>query len=282
LPRRVGVIDLNRLTRVRGTFRPAWRIFIVITFLFLAYVWWAAFNRLEHVKQIPSDHRLQRQLVILSLILLPILGVGSFKKNGFARLTFALITSFILLNLLPLAVVSVIVLIPKVPWSDPRAVFMCVMVVLVVLMFFWQVLIVHNHVLFLSVTPFGRWKAFQNQVASIVLLWSGRWKSNDDETVVETGVKLHPSAGVHYRLIIGVGWIVLSIVCFLLFGLALTNPEFVPAIFHFEFAKAWHMVRHFQATPPEASTVAEAIIKTTPPFSFSSWHSAAWVCLDIF
>jgi hypothetical protein len=109
------------------------------------------------------------------------------------------------------------------------------------------------YVLFLSVTPFGRWKAFRNQVASSVLLWSGRWKSCDDGPVVETGERLHPSAGAHYRLLIGGSWIVLAIVCLPMAGFSLINSEFLPALFHLQFAKSWYMVRHFNITPPPES-----------------------------
>ncbi len=83
------------------------------------------------VQQIAGNDRLQRQLLILAVVLLPILGAALFKKNKFARLTFALITFFSLLNLLPLAVLSAIFLIPQVQWSDSNAVFFVVFAALI-------------------------------------------------------------------------------------------------------------------------------------------------------
>lgn len=264
---RVGVIDVNRLTRVRRTFRYQWRIFIILTFSFLAFAWWGIFNRLGSGQQLAGNDRLQRQLVILALVLLPILGVAFFKKNGFARLTLALVTSFSLFNLLPLAMVGVIVLIPRIPWSDPNIMFFVVLGALAAPIFFWDFLIAHGYVLFLSVMPFGRGKAFRNQVASSLLLWSGHWKNRDDEPVVESGERLHPSAGARYRLIIGGTWIIVAMVCLLTAGFSMINSEFMPALFNLQFARAWHMVRHFQITEPsEIVTVSEAIFHLTPAF----------------
>jgi hypothetical protein len=261
---RVGLINVARLTRVRRTFRYQWRIFIIFTFSFLAFAWWGAFNRVQRVQQIASDDRLQRRLVILALVLLPLLGVAFFKKNGFARLTFALITSFTLLNLFPLALVSVIVLIPMLPWKDPNVMFFVVLGALAAPMFFWDFLIAHAFVLFLSVTPFGRGKAFRNQVVSSLLLWSGHWKSRDDAAVVEPGERLHPSAGARYRLMIGGVWIIVAIICLLMAGYSMFNSEFMPALFHLQFAKAWYMVRHFQLTEPSELGISVTIFQIIP------------------
>ena len=260
---RVGVINVGRLTRVRRTFRYQWRIIIIAIFSFFAFVWWSVFNQVR-VEQIAGNDRFQARSIAFALVLLPILGVAFFKKNAFARLIFALITLFNLLNLLPFAVVGVIALIPRVPWSDPNIMFFVVLVALAVPAFFWDFLIAHPYVLFLSVMPFGRMKAFRNQVSASLLLWAGHWKSHDDG-VVETGERLRPSAGARYRLSFGGMWIIVALVCLVTAGFSLLNSEFMPALFHLQFAKAWHMIRHFQLTEPTGFvTFSETIFHLTP------------------
>ena len=224
-------------------------------------------------------------MLIFGLVLFSILGTAFFKKTGFARLTFALITSFTLLNLFPLVVVSVIVLIPRMPWSDPKIVFFVLFGASAGSMFFWDFLIAHGYVLFLSVMPFGRRKAFRKQVVLSLLLWSGRWESRDDGPVVEPGERLHLGASTtaHYRLIIGGMRIIGAIVCLLMAGFSMINLEFMPALFHLQFAKAWHMVANFQLNEPSGVvSVSEILVQTTPTILLASLGFGCFIVFGYF
>ncbi|HEU4710822.1 MAG TPA: hypothetical protein VFS76_04615 [Pyrinomonadaceae bacterium] len=91
---RVEVINVNKFARVRRTFRPGWRSFIILIFLLVVFFWWAMFNGLPHVNQIAQNEHLQLQLLVIGIVLLPILGIACFTKKGFARFTFAVIACF--------------------------------------------------------------------------------------------------------------------------------------------------------------------------------------------
>ena len=244
---RIAIINVKNLVRVRRTFRPGWRMFVTITFLLCILVWWMAINRIRDLASIVADDSLRLQTLILAAVLLPILTVAFFRKDDFARIIFAVATLFILITLLPFFLLAVYAIATS-PSLDRVAMIFLFAMVFMTLALCWDSLIRQCYVLFLSLIWFSRLKAYRHQVLYSLRLWSGQWKSSEESQGVEAGEKPHPTPGAYYRLAAGGIWFLLGIIIVPLALFGLFNVEFLPAIYHLEFSKAWSMLRYFQTT----------------------------------
>lgn len=244
---RIGVINVANLWRVRRTFRPGWRIFIIITFLLFVFLRWSAFHQIRDLAQFVTDGSLRLRTLILAVVLLPTLTVAFFRKDDFARLIFALATLFTLITLLPLFLIAVYAIATS-PSLDRASMIFLLVMIFIALAFCWDSLIRHCYVLFLSLMPFSRLTAYRQQVLYSLRLWSGQWKISEGSQVVEAGETPHPTPGAYYRLALGGIWFLLGIIIITLALVGLVNAEFLPAIYHLNFSKAWSILRHFQPT----------------------------------
>lgn len=249
---RVGLINVTNLSMVRRTFRPEWRIFIIVTFLLLVCLWWLAINQAPNLMLLVSDNRLRLRTLILVVVLLPILSVALFRRDDFARLIFALVAAFTTLSILPFLLLAVYAIVTT-PRFDRGDMIFALVFVLGDFALCWDFVCRPSYVLLLSLMPFSRLKVYRQQVVHSLLLWSGRWKSLEAAKAGETGEKLHSNSGARYRLALGGISFVLGVICVLLALLGLINLQILPAIFHLEFTKAWQMLRNFQITPAASS-----------------------------
>ena len=249
---RIALINVTTLSRVQWAFRVKWRVGMILLFLALVFIWWVGINEVKPLGIISTDARLQRQLIILAIVLLPTVSWALFRKDGVARFLIILIISFTTLSLFLLLAGAIVALIGSGRLERGDAIFVFLFVLLVVAGY-WEGVLRQTFALFLSLIPFGRLKAYRYQVVSSTRLCSGRWKSHETSGATETGERLHPSSGTPYRLLLGIMWFIAGIACipFVLFGLL--NSKFLPALYHLEFAKAWEMVRILETTRPGPS-----------------------------
>jgi len=250
--RRIALINVTTLSRVQLALRVKWRVGMILVFLALVFIWWVGINDVKPLGIIKTDARLQRQLVIWAIVLLPMVSWALFRKDGVARFLIILIISFITLSLFLLLAVAIVEITASARLERGDAIFVFLFVLLVVAGY-WEGVLRPTFALFLSLIPFGRLKAYRYQVVSSTRLCSGRWKSHETSGATETGERLHLSSGTPYRLLLGIMSFIVGIACipFVLFGLI--NSKFLPALYQLEFAKAWHMVRHFETTRPGPS-----------------------------
>lgn len=258
----VGLIDVTHLTKVRETFNAGWRIFNAITFLLSVLLWLAALHQIESLSQIITDEPLRTRTLILATVILPPLAVALFGKRDFARLFLVLMTIFntLTLSLCLLILFIVIYRDNSTPWRNGAFIFLVVMVGVIVVGLYLRYLIRPCYLLLSSLLPFGRWKAYRQQLVYSLRLWSGEWKSLQEERESGVGEKLYLMPGSRYRL--ALGWLSFTIGMIILIAsmFGLVNDEFVPALGRLEFSRAWHMISGFQLTPPGdwPSTVAHA------------------------
>jgi hypothetical protein len=251
-PLRIGLINVTKLAAVRRTFRIGWRIFISITFLLWIYLWWMAIHRVPNLTYVVTDDRVRPRTIIGAAVLLPVLIVVFFRRGDFARLTFALMSVFITLSILPFYLLAIYKLATTPRLDQGERTFALAFVLLMVIIG-WKYLIYPSYVLLLSLTPFTRLKVYRRQVVHSLRLWSGRWKSLEAPQSSERGERLHIISGARYRLALGILFCILGLVCMLLTVIGFGNERLLPAIYHFEFIKAWQLPWRFQLPPPLAS-----------------------------
>lgn len=241
---RVGLINVTRLTRVRETFKPAWRIIAALTFLLSIFFWLAALNKLKSLSQLVYDPTIRTRALILAAVVLPPLVAAMFRKSDLGRLFFALAAAFNLATvglLMLLCVYGVVTL-----RGAEQAPFVFMLLLLFIL---WMYHVVPCYVLFFSLIPFGRWQAYRRQVNQSLRLWSGEWKGPDDAQGVGPGEKLYLTPGAGYRL--ALGWVSFALGVMILPAalFSLGNSEFVPAVRRLELSSAWRMISGFHPTP---------------------------------
>jgi len=249
---RIGLVNVTNLSTVQRTFRPGWRIFIIVTFLLSVCLWWMAINQTPSLTQLVTDDHLRLRTLILAVVLLPTLTVALFLKNDFARLIFALVALFTGLSILPFLLLAVYSILTT-PRFDRGDRIFALVVVFGVFVICSDVMLRRSYVLFLSLMLFSRLRVYRQQVVYSLLLSSGRWKNREAAQAVEGAEKLRVASGARYRLVVGGMLFILGSACLPLAGFGLMSEQFLPAIYHLEFTKAWYMVRHFQVTPPASS-----------------------------
>lgn len=255
---RIGVINVKNLSRVRKTFRPGWRIFIIIIFLLLVLLWWSAFHQIRHIAQLVTDGSLRLRTLILAIVLLPTLTVALFRKGDFARLIFTLITGFTILSIFPILLV-VVYLVATMSREDGTALTFAIIGLFIAFMTWWEFMIRHGYVLLLSLMPFSRLKAYRHQVNNSLRLWSGQRKGREESQAVGESKKLYLNSGSRYRLALGYIALAIGILCFPLTLFALMNKDFFPAIYRLDFSTAWHMLRNFQSTLPDPGLTPSSV-----------------------
>jgi hypothetical protein len=241
---RIAIIDVKRLTKVRETFRPGPRLLTAIVFLLSVFFWFAGLHQLRSLSTIIDDAAVRTRGLILAAVILPLLAAALPRKNDFSRLFFALA---ILLNLLT---ITILILVGASAMSTSRGAEQAFYFIFLLVLFFLLVYQVGPcYVLLLSLIPFGRWKAFREQVRYSLHLWAGEWKGPDEPQQFGAGER-HRTKGTPYRM--AVGWVSLAFgaVTFLATLFSLVNREFVPAVRRLELSRAWQMVSGFQTTPP--------------------------------
>lgn len=242
---RIGLINVTRLTRVRDTFKPAWRIIAALTFLLSVFFWLAALNKLKSLSQVAYDPTIRTRALILTAVVLPPLSAAMFRKSDLGRLFFALAAAF------NLATVSLFMLVCVYGVATLRGVEQAFFaVVLFFLFMLWAYHVVPCYELFFSLIPFGRWKAYRQQVNHSLRLWSGEWKGPDGYDEVGPGEKLYLTPGAGYRLALGWLSFAFGIVILAASLFSLVNSEFLPAVRGLELSRAWRMVSGFQTTLP--------------------------------
>lgn len=245
---RIGLINITKLTRVRDTFKPGWRTIVAINFLLSVFLWLAALHQLKSLSQIVDDATIRMRTLILAAVVLPPLAAALFRKNDLARLFFAVVTAF---NLATLTLVILISIYAASSMSDREQ---AVAFLLLMWPFFlWVYQLVPCYVLFLSVMPFGRWKAYRQQVNYSRRLWSGQWKGLDEPQGAGAREKPYLTPGARYRLALGWAAFAVGIVTSLFSLFSLVNFEFLPAIFRLELSMAWDMLTNFQLNDGDPS-----------------------------
>jgi hypothetical protein len=242
---RIGLINITKLTRVRDTFKPGWRIIVALTFLLSVFLWLAALHQLKSLSQIVDDATIRMRTLILTAVVLPPLAAAMFSRNDFGRLFFALATIFNLATIAFVMLVGALLALTSRGLEQALAFFL-----LVVLFMLAAYQLVPSYLLLLSLIPFGRWKAYRRQVTQSLRLWSGEWKGVDASREVGPGEKPYLTPGGRYRL--ALGWLAFAFgALFLLATLAsLINSDFLPAVRRLEISRAWRMLSGFQTTPP--------------------------------
>lgn len=240
---RIGHIDVRKLTRVRETFRPGWRIFIAVVFLLTVFFWFASLHQLKSLAVIVEDATLRTRALILAAVILPPLAAAMFRRNDFGRLVFALAIVF------NLATITLLILMGLFVASSVRGGEQAFTLILVFLLF---ILLVYQippcYALLLSLTPFGRWNAYRRQVNDSLRLWSGEWRGPDAPEEAGAGETPYLTPGTPYRLALGWLSFAVGVVIFLAGLFSLVNSEFVPAILRLELSRAWQMLSGFQET----------------------------------
>jgi hypothetical protein len=242
---RIGLINVTKLTRVRDTFKPVWRIIATVTFLLSVFFWLAAAHRLKSLSQVVYDPTVRTRALILAVVVLPPLAAAMFRRSDFGRLFFALATAF---NLATISLFMLVCVYMIASSQGAEQAFFALMLLLPFML--WVYHVVPCYVLFFSLIPFGRWKAYRQQVNYSLRLWSGEWKGPDGHHEVGPGEKLYLTPGAGYRLALGWLSFAFGVVILTASLFSLVNSEFVPAVRRLELSRAWRMVSGFQTTPP--------------------------------
>lgn len=90
-----------------------------------------------------------------------------------------------------LLLILVVYLAVSVPSWDGAAVSVAFFAGLFMLMVYGKYLVVPCYALLRSLTPFGRWKAYRQQVVYSMRLWSGEWKGIEQPREAGPGEKLY-------------------------------------------------------------------------------------------
>ncbi len=243
---RIGLINVTKLTRVRDTFKPGWRAVVAVNFLLSVFLWLAAAHQLKSLSPVVYDATVRTRTLILAAVVLPPLALATFRRNDFGRLFFALATAFNLANITFVMLVGALLAVTSRGFEQALA-----FVLVVMLFYLWVYQLVPCYVLFTSLIPFGRWKAYRQQVNQSLRLWSGEWKGVDESQEVGPGEKPYLTPGARYRL--ALGWLTFAFgVIFLLTTLvSLINTDFLPSVRRLEISRAWQMLSGFHTTPPK-------------------------------
>lgn len=268
---RIGLINVTRLTRVRDTFKPAWRIIAALTFLLSVFFWLAAVHKLKSLSQVAYDPTIRTRALILAAVVLPPLAAAMFRRSDLGRLFFALAAA------VNLATISLLMLVCVYGVATLRgaeqAFFAFVLLLLFVL---WMYHVVPCYVLFFSLIPFGRRKAYRWQVNHSLRLWSGEWKGLDDAQEAGPGEKLYLTPGARYRLALGTLSFLLGGVLCLAAVYSAFNVQFMPAVYRLELSRAWDMLRQFP--PPNPPTSLESV----PDNVVAATNSVSLLLLGVF
>ncbi|MCA1565899.1 MAG: hypothetical protein LC803_09730 [Acidobacteria bacterium] len=248
----IGLINVTNLARVRRPLRLGWRIFIILAFLLFICLWLALIAQSEDLRRLLIGGSFALWFLIVVGVLLLSLLVALFSKGDFARFVFALVSGVttLLILLLLLIVAYVIGTMPQV--GSPSLIILLVLA-LIGFALCWDFIIRPGYLLFLSLIPFGRPKAFRQQVVASLLVWSGRWKGREEPQVFVPGERRPLTPGAYYRLALGVVSFVIGSLFVALAMFSLVNVNFLPAIYHLEFSNAWQMLINFQITSPGSS-----------------------------
>jgi hypothetical protein len=195
-----------------------------------------------------DDEPLRTRTLILAAVILIPLAAALFRKDDFARLFLALMTIFSTATITLLLLILAVHLASSVASWDGMAVTLAVVGVLFIVMVYDRHLIRPCYVLLRSLTPFGRWRAYRQQVIYSLRLWSGEWRGVEQPGEVGPGEKLYPAPGGRYRLAAGVLSLTVGVLLCLAVVFGLLNGEFLPAVSRLELSRAWHMLTNFQLT----------------------------------
>jgi hypothetical protein len=252
---RIGIINVANLTRVRETFHPGWRAVTTIIFLFSVFFWWAAAHQLKSLSPLVEDEALRTRTLVLAAATLIPLTVALFRRNDFARLFFVLALLLNTVTITLLLLLLAVGLVPSVPSWEGMTMLLALIGVLFFLMVYDRYLVTPCYVLSRSLMPFGRWKAYRQQVVYVLRLWSGEWKGVEPSREAGAGERLYPTSGALYRLALGALSFAVGIVICIAAVFGLLNEEFLPAAGRLELSRAWHLLTSFQLTnPTELST----------------------------
>lgn len=163
---RVGLIDLDHLLRVRRSFRLRWRLPVAVLFLFFSCGWWmtvVAGYKSGDPLFLPSERLRVQTFVFYSIISLLTL-VALFRKDDFARLYFAIASSFVALNATLIATLpGPNGLIGHLAAAEVESTTI-ITIFLITIAVTWKVFIRYSYVLYLSAIPLGRGKSIRQQV----------------------------------------------------------------------------------------------------------------------
>jgi hypothetical protein len=261
---RIGVINVKKLTRVRDTFKPAWRIIVTTTFLLSVFLWLAAAHQLKSLSLVVYDPTIRTRTLILAAVVLPPLAAAVFRKSDFGRLFFALSSAF---NLTTISLLMLLLVYGVLSWRglEQALAFFCT----VMLFMLWVYHLMPCYVLFFSLIPFGRWKAYRQQVNYSLRLWSGEWKGLDEAEEVGPGEKPYLTPGARYRLAFGGLFFLLGGVFVLTSIYSAFEVQFLPAVYGLELSRAWNMLKQFPPPNPAASldTFSDNVLAATNSIS---------------
>lgn len=175
----MGIVNVNRLVRVRRSFRLRWRAAVVPLFLLLAYGWWMVLA--SGYERGDDMLRPRRGVLVLTWVFFTALCalalVALFRKGDFARLFFAVASGFSGLNVLCFALwpskEGLLVRLVAEGLDPPLA----LVVVLAVIWLALKFLFLYSYVLWLSLIPYGPGRAFRQQVIHTLRAMPARKKN---------------------------------------------------------------------------------------------------------
>lgn len=244
---RVGIINVNKLVRIRRSFRLGWRAVVTPLFLLYAYSWWMGFVSSYTTGDdllLPGEG-VRVQTLVFFTALFALATVALFRKDDFARLFFAVASAFCALNTLLFAAWPGKYWIPRMAVAGGVAPLPALGIGLLVLWLNWKYLILYSYVLWLSLIPYGQGRAFRPQVIHTLRVMPARKQNLKEHRRIQSGHEAPSRKALIRFLTVGSAAVLAGLASWTLASMVSVNDDLAKSIHRLELFRAAHVVRNF-------------------------------------
>ncbi|HKS29852.1 MAG TPA: hypothetical protein VJS44_18660 [Pyrinomonadaceae bacterium] len=243
---RIGIISINRLVKIRKSFRFKWRAIVILLFLFYALGWWMTLTGgYARGDMLPGEGmRIQAGIffTLLSIVAL----IALFRKDDFARVFFATASAFCALNTVLFTIYPSKNGLIGTTMSAGASLELALGIALVVLSLVWKFLIVYSYVLWLSVIPYGPGRACRQQVIHSLRAEPLRRRNLKTYRRNQTSNKASSNKALIRFLTLGSLAVVVGLSSWVLASMVLVSDELAQAIHHLRLFRAFDIMRNLE------------------------------------
>jgi hypothetical protein len=241
----VGIVDVDPLIRITRTFRLRWRIPVATGFLFASCMLRLVFSSLDPNNFSWMDAWREVRLLVSLLLVLSI--IAFFRTDAFARLYFA-VAAGVLGTMTPLIVIAMY---PRGPYGDAVRSGMtregALILFLTLLFVVWTSSIYPSYLLLRSVIPLGRGRVYALQLSHCRAAAEARKKARRGEKrCLTTRRRRGATAALAVLLLAGIPAWITGTWFYSLAAMTVMNDDLCEAIAQRDFARASHIVRHYE------------------------------------
>jgi hypothetical protein len=235
----IAVLDVTKLTRVRETFRPGWRIITTLVFLAWTALFWMVNQGTPDLQSAAADPDVRASTLIVTAVTALVFGLMLTRTGVTAQLLFAAAAAF---NALLIVLFTLWLLAFESGSDGPSMLWLGL--ALAALVWSWISFARGALASVRSVVPLPWGRPHRLRLSLSRRLWSGEWRGPDVPR--EPAFAGEPGAAegtTRPRVGWGVAALGLGVTAWALAAIALFNGRFQTALYHLEVRQALHVLR---------------------------------------